>query len=153
MVHLKKGSEKVLKIKMGDNIFIQKKDFLRIVHQYEYPEVLVKPYLVNGVLSINRGIVNEMFLYAFSDKVSCEWIESQDWILDFDELNRLSIPDLRKMIKEERNNIAKRIGSEKYRDNERLLAEDNYKLSSLQDLLAYKENRKYFIFPEGYQLP
>jgi hypothetical protein len=26
-------------------------------------------------------------------------------------------------------------------------------LSSLQDLLAYKENRKYFIFPEGYQLP
>ena len=139
-----------MKIKIGDNIFIQKKDFLRIVHHYKYPQAMTEPYLVKGTLSINRGIINDMFIYEFSNKAVYEWIESQDWILDFDELNRLSIPDIQKLIEEKRSKIIEKVRSGKYLDNDKLLTEDNYKLSSLCDLIKYKKERMLYILPDGY---
>ena len=139
-----------MKIKIGDSVFIQKKDFLRIVHYYKYPQTMVEPYLVKGTLSINRGIIDDMFIYEFSNKTVCEWIESQDWILDFDKFNQLSIPSVEDLIETEREKIIAKFRSEEYRDNDKLLAEDNYKLSSLCDLLEYKRRHMSFILPDGY---
>lgn len=132
---------------MGKSIFIQKKDFLFILHYLDHPSSLRSEHLTDGFLSINRGLHKNMFAYEFKEQESIAWLESQDWLLDFSKMDKLTIPEIQNLINTERELIVANFKNGRYHGQDLKITKDNFKLSSLVDFLAYKENRSIFIFP------
>lgn len=150
-----------MKIVKNNKIYVQKNDIVCLNQtNLAIPASIFMKVFGNGIVIIDDS--NRYEFVAFDTPEEIEFFRNLDWIIDYDEVKKLSEEEmiaLGQSIAEEKNKIARIFNSlpqEEREKNMNLVSQAellDFKMYSLRDILWFKQGRIKMELPEGVELP
>ena len=150
-----------MKRKAKEGVLVQKYEIAQILHGVEdLPRCVADEIADSGGLVYMSNLSDGLrFDHLFVEPESVEWLMGQDWILDYDEYSNMELPELqarREALKAEidngmasLNNNSGTYGSDRFSEAKNKLDRLNHKLTSLDAMIAEREGRLKFDFPNN----
>lgn len=151
-----------MKRKTKEGVLVQKYEIAQILHGEDLPRCVADEITDNGGLVYMSNLRDGLrFDHLFVEPESVEWLMGQDWILDYDEYSKMELPELqarREALKAEvdssvaslnLNDNGRTYGSDRFNEEKNKLDKLNHKLTSLDAMIAEREGRLKFDFPNN----
>lgn len=149
-----------MKRKTREGVLVQKYEIAQILHMEDLPRCVADEIADSGGLVYMSNLSDGLrFDHLFVEPESVEWLMGQDWILDYDEYSDMELPELqarREALKTEvdssvasLNDNGRTYGSDRFSEAKNKLDRLNHKLTSLDAMIAEREGRLKFDFPNN----
>lgn len=151
-----------MKLKFGEKVYLQKQEISYILHEVDnVPRCIFNEiFYEDNIFFVFNASNAYNFRYAFEDQTSIEWLMAQDWIVDYEEYAKMSTTELETLCDEliekrsaeiaEYNSCGEKYREKHYREACESFDQSAHKINSLQELIANRNGKIEFIFPEGY---
>ena len=154
-----------MKVKVDENVYLQKYEVAHIMHDLSsFPATVMNEAFGDGEDSfffMNGPADGFRFESVFKNPASVKWLMEQDWIVDYDEYSEMPLPELEALVERLKSEHDAGIDEFNARDEayrEKHFEEisdkfhkDSHKISSLDDLISARKGKVTFVFPDGYQ--
>lgn len=154
-----------MKIKIGDKVYLQKYEVAHILHDlWSMPMCIVEETLGDDksgcfVMKGPRDCYN--FECVYEDPDSVKWLMEQEWIVDYDEYAEKSVKELQRAYEQMSKECFERRKSfmdmdytyrmEHHDEMNEKQSQLIHKITSIEDLIVFREGFRRFKFPRGYR--
>lgn len=150
-----------MKLMVGDIVYLQRYEVSHLINEKHHynRNIMQEIFETNQKLPQSTGSDGYIFDYSFQNVSNTTWLMAQDWILDYREYRKLSVPDLKLLTWGLKKNLDQAVNDfnakpKEYRDKcykeESIrFMNEHYKIHSLVIMEKFLQGEIQFLFPKN----